>query len=185
MLVPETVNLWQIFVSVPQKLKLILMANQTPLMRITLVWQAQFPAYSIFPFSTLIPSWPFEPAPWDQSCRMNNGRGWGLGRCIHWPSRWVGSWDHVPSAPCCLKDSTGRSTSQHSPPHLWPGEQPSSQVSGSPVNLPNCSQHLWVSVAASPGEWQKGDKSCSGGIFFPYNMKFAVDEDWRDEGLPC
>lgn len=33
----ETVTTWQIFVSVPRKLQLILMANQTPSMRVTLV----------------------------------------------------------------------------------------------------------------------------------------------------
>lgn len=33
----ETVSMWQIFVSVPQKLQLILMANQPPSMRVTLV----------------------------------------------------------------------------------------------------------------------------------------------------
>lgn len=63
------------------------MANQTPSMRITLVWQAQFPAYSIFPFSTLIPRQPFEPSPWDQSSRMNNGKAQGSSSCLHWPTQ--------------------------------------------------------------------------------------------------
>lgn len=83
----ETVNSWQIFLTVPRKPQLILMANQTPSMRITLVWQAQFPAYSIFPFSTLTPSWPFELSPWDQSRRMNNGRARGSPSCLYWPTQ--------------------------------------------------------------------------------------------------
>lgn len=57
------------------------MANQTPSMRITLVWQAQFLAYSIFLFRTLIPS---QLSPWDQSSRMNNGRSHRSPSCLDW-----------------------------------------------------------------------------------------------------